>query len=103
MAHMVLTCVHLLHSSTILEFSLSLSNHTHISSLEHLLQPLDPNIFDGSNYTYWCEQLILRLMAMNLMHVTKGKPEQYTPEEGSAFDAIDNLFRGCIISVLLKI
>jgi hypothetical protein len=42
-------------------------------------------------------------MAMNLMHVTKGKPEQYTPEEGSAFDAIDNLFRGCIISVLLKI
>ena len=33
------------------------------------------------------------------MHVVKGKPSQYTPEEESAFEASDNLFRGCLISV----
>jgi len=33
-------------------------------------------------------------MAMRLMHVIEGKPEQFTPEEeeGSEFDASDNLF-----------
>jgi hypothetical protein len=39
---------------------------------------------------------------MNLMHVAKGKPEQFTLEEGSAFDVFDNLFRGCIISILTE-
>ena len=34
------------------------------------------------------------------MHVKKGKTEQFTREEGSAFDEADTLFRGCIISVL---
>jgi hypothetical protein len=32
----------------------------------------------------------------------RGEPEQFTPEEGSAFDACDNLFRVCIISVLAE-
>ena len=36
------------------------------------------------------------------MHVKEGKPEQFTPEEGSAFDESDNLFRGCVISVLAE-
>jgi hypothetical protein len=36
------------------------------------------------------------------MHVAKGKPKQFTPEEGSAFEAADNLFRGCIIGVLAE-
>ena len=39
---------------------------------------------------------------MRLMHVIKGKPDQFTPEEGSAFDASDNFFWGCIISVLAE-
>jgi hypothetical protein len=39
---------------------------------------------------------------MNLMHATKVKPEQFIPEEGSAFDASDNLFRGCIRSILAE-
>ena len=34
------------------------------------------------------------------MHVKEGKPEQFTPEEGSAFDEADTLFRGLVISVL---
>ena len=36
------------------------------------------------------------------MHVKEGNPEQFTPEEGSAFDEADTLFRGCVISVLAE-
>ena len=39
---------------------------------------------------------------MRLMHVKEGKPEQFTPEEGSAFDEAATLFRGCVISVLAE-
>jgi hypothetical protein len=35
-----------------------------------------------------------------VIHVKEGKPEQFSPEEGSAFDEADILFRGLIISVL---
>jgi len=34
--------------------------------------------------------------------VIEGKPKQFTLEEGSAFDASDNLFRGCLISILAE-
>jgi hypothetical protein len=46
-----------------------------------------PNVFYGSNFNRWCEQMMLWLTAMNIMHVAKGKSEQFTPEEGSAFGA----------------
>jgi hypothetical protein len=46
--------------------------------------------------------MILWLTAMNIIHVAKGKPEQFTPEEEQAFTAADNLFRGVMISVLEK-
>ena len=36
------------------------------------------------------------------MHVKEGKPEQFTPEEGSASYDSDNLFWGCVISVLAE-
>jgi hypothetical protein len=36
---------------------------------------------------------------MHVIHVTQGKPEQFSPEE-EAFKAADNLFRGAVISVL---
>ena len=63
---------------------------------------IKPNTFDGSNYKRWRERVTLWLTAMNIMHVVQGKPEQYTPEYESAFDADDNLFRGAIISVLAE-
>ena len=37
---------------------------------------------------------------LRVMHVKGGKPEQFTPEEGIAFDEADTLFRGLVISVL---
>ena len=33
---------------------------------------------------------------------SRGKPSQYTPEEESAFEASDNIFRGCLTSVLAE-
>lgn len=60
---------------------------------------IKPNVFDGSKYK-WCERLVL--MAMNIMHVAKRKPKQFTPEEGNAHEASDNLSQDCIMSVIAK-
>jgi hypothetical protein len=46
--------------------------------------------------------MILWLTAMNIIHVANGKPEQFTPEEEQTFMAVDNLFRGTVISVLAE-
>jgi hypothetical protein len=46
--------------------------------------------------------MILWLTAMNIIHVANGKPEQFTLEEEQAFMAVNNLFRGVVISVLEK-
>jgi hypothetical protein len=35
-----------------------------------------------------------------VIHVKERKPEQFTPEEGGAFDEADTLFRDLVISVL---
>jgi hypothetical protein len=63
---------------------------------------LKPNAFDGSNYKRWCDRMILWLTVINIIHVTNGKPKQFTPEEEQAFMAADNLFRGAVISVLAE-
>jgi hypothetical protein len=71
-------------------------------SISTFAASIRPNIFYGSNFNRWRERVMLWLTAMNIMHVTKGKPEQLTSEEGSAFEAADNLFQGCIIVVLTE-
>jgi hypothetical protein len=63
---------------------------------------LKSNAFDGSNFKQWHDRMILWLTAMNIIHVTKGKPEQFTPEEEQVFTAADNLFRGAVISVIAE-
>ena len=52
---------------------------------------IKPPPFDGSNYKYWQEWLILWLTVLRVMHVKEGKPEQFTPEKGSAFNEADTL------------
>jgi hypothetical protein len=39
------------------------------------------NAFDRSNYKRWCDRMILWLTAMNIIHVVKGKAEQFTPDK----------------------
>ena len=71
-------------------------------SVASFASSIKPPPFTGSNYNSWREGAILWFTAMRMMYVTKGKPNQYTPEEESAFEASDNLFRGCLISVLAE-
>ena len=70
-----------------------------VSSFPAIIRPPP---FDGSNYKRWQERLILWLTVLRVMHVKEGNPEQFTLEEGSAFDETDTLFRGCVISVLAE-
>ena len=72
-------------------------------SVASFASSIKPPPFTGSNYKHWREWAILWFTAMRVMYVTEGKPSQYTPEEESAFEASDNLFRGCLISVLAEI
>jgi len=69
-------------------------------SVSSFAASIKPPPFDGSNYKRWQERLILWLTLSRVIHVKEGKPEQFSPEEGSAFDEADILFRGLIISVL---
>jgi hypothetical protein len=62
---------------------------------------LKPNDFDGSNYKRWGDRMILWLTAMNIIHVAKGKTEQFTQEK-QTFSTANNLFRGAVISVLAE-
>ena len=54
-------------------------------SVSSFAATIKPPPFDGSNYKCWQERLILWLTVLRVMHVKEGKPEQFTPEEGSAF------------------
>ena len=71
-------------------------------SVASFASSIKPPPFTSSNYNSWREGAILWFTAMRMMYVTKGKPSQYTPEEESAFEASDNLFRGCLISMLAE-
>jgi hypothetical protein len=71
-------------------------------SITSFAAALKPNAVDGSNYKQWRDRMILWLTAMNIIHVTNGKPEQFTPEEEQAFMAANNLFRGTVINVLAE-
>ena len=61
-------------------------------SVSSFAATIKPPPFDGSNYKSWQERLILWLTMLKVMHIKEGKPEQFTPEEGSASYDSDNLF-----------
>ena len=69
-------------------------------SVSSFAASIKPPPFDGSNYKRWQGRFILWLTISKVIHVKEGKSEQFTPEEGSAFDEADTLFRGLVISVL---
>ena len=63
-------------------------------SVASFASSIKPPPFTGSNYKRWRERAILWFTVMRMMHVTEGKPSQYTLEEERAFETSDNLFRG---------
>ena len=75
----------------------NLVNRLSVSSFAATIKPPP---FDGSNYKCWQERLILWLTILRVIHVKEDKPKQFTPEEESAFDEADTLFRGLVISFL---
>ena len=44
-------------------------------SVSRFVASIKPPPFDGSNYKYWQEWLILWLTVLRVMHVKEGKPE----------------------------
>ena len=48
----------------------------------------------------WRAKMVLWLTAMNCYHAAQRKSEQFTLEEEQKFLAVDNLFRGAVISAL---
>jgi hypothetical protein len=48
----------------------------------------------------WHVRMELWLTAMSCYHVAQGKPENLAPEDEPKFWAVDNLFRGAVISAL---
>ena len=79
------------------------SNFVNRLSVASFASSIKPPPFTGSNYMRWHERAILWFTVMHVVRVTEGKPSQYTLEEESAFETSNNLFRGCLISVLAEI
>jgi hypothetical protein len=69
-------------------------------SLSGFAAALKPNQFDGKNFMIWRARMELWLTAMNCCHAAQGRPENLTPEDEPKFWAVDNLFRGAVISAL---
>ena len=61
-------------------------DHVNRLSVSSFAATIKPPPFDGSNDKRWQERHILWSTVLRVMHVKEGEPEQFTPEEGSAFD-----------------
>ena len=69
-------------------------------SVSDFAAALKPNNFDGKNFMIWHAKMVLWLTAMNCYHAAQRKPEPFTLEEERKFFAVNNLFRGAVISAL---
>jgi hypothetical protein len=49
-------------------------------SVTNFVTSLKPNIFYGTNFKRWRNKKILQLIAMHVIHVRLGKPDQFSPE-----------------------
>jgi hypothetical protein len=63
---------------------------------------LRPEKFSGEHFKRWQTRVILWLSAMNVLWVSKGKPEgTLTPEQEKAFTEANTLFVGAVIGTLV--
>jgi hypothetical protein len=61
-----------------------------------------PEKFYGEHFKRWQTRVILWLSAMNVLWVSKGKPEgPLTPEQEKAFTETNTLFVGAVIGILV--
>jgi hypothetical protein len=65
-------------------------------------EPLKPEKLSGRHFKKWKVKVTLWLTALNVFHVSQGKPEGVlTPEEEKKYDNANTIFTGAILSVLV--
>jgi hypothetical protein len=63
---------------------------------------LKPEKFNGMHFKRWQVKTTLWLTAMNVFHVSKGKPEGgLTPEQEKEYDHANTIFTGAVLSALV--
>jgi hypothetical protein len=63
---------------------------------------LKPEKFNGMHFKRWQVKATLWLTAMNVFHVSKGKPEgRLTPEQEKEYDHANTIFTGAVLSALV--
>jgi hypothetical protein len=63
---------------------------------------LKPEKFNGMHFKRWQVKATLWLTAMNVFHVSKGKPEgALTPEQEKEYDHANTIFTGAVLSALV--
>jgi hypothetical protein len=72
------------------------------SFMAGFVDALRPEKFSGEHFKRWQTRVILWLSAMNVLWVSKGKPEgPLTPEQEKAFTEANTLFVGAVIGTLV--
>ena len=63
---------------------------------------LKPEKFNGMHFKRWQVKATLWLTAMNVFHVSKGRPEgPLTPEQEKEYDHANTMFTGAVLSALV--
>jgi hypothetical protein len=65
-------------------------------------EALKPEKFNGMHFKRWQVKATLWLTAMNVFHVSKGKPKgALTPEQEKEYDHANTIFTGAVLSALV--
>ena len=71
-------------------------------SMAAFADALKPEKFNGMHFKRWQVKATLWLTAMNVFHVSKGRPEgPLTPEQEKEYDHANTMFTGAILSALV--
>jgi hypothetical protein len=82
--------------------SIQKSYNRNFSFMAGFIDALRPEKFSGEHFKRWQMRVILCLSAMNVLWVSKGKPEgPLTPEQEKAFTEANTLFVGAVIGTLV--
>ena len=71
-------------------------------SMAAFADALKPEKFNGMHFKRWQVKATLWLTAMNVFHVSKGRPEgPLTPEQEKEYDHANTIFTGAVLSALV--
>jgi hypothetical protein len=76
--------------------------YRNFSFMAGFVDALRPEKFSGEHFKRWQTRVILWLSAMNVLWVSKGKPDGIlTPDQEKAFTEANTLFVGAVIGTLV--